>query len=145
MQFDRLSIFVTFFSLVLQWHNSRYLLVEIDGGVGQHTLREKWNPDNVVLQTNGLSCWVCPFTSTGNDKCLVDGSQFGKSMGCYSVENACLTLIVDDNTAPIRYNRRCGESNLEDGCVKVNLTLAGITYPGRACSCTTGDNCNTKV
>merc|ERR1712080_185856 len=95
---------------------------------------------------NGLSCWTCPFTSSGEDLCLTDGAELGESRECNSFQNACETLAIDDETAPLRYNRRCARSTGEDGCTEANIqTPDGNVYPGRICFCTTEDNCNTIV
>ena len=90
-----------------------------------------------------MSCWECPFDNSGKDECMINGSKLGIAMGCPSIANACGTLIVDDDTAPIRYNRMCALSKGEDGCFKVKLNVEGKIYPGRQCFCSTGNNCNT--
>lgn len=98
-----------------------------------------------IMEANGLSCWTCPFDASGKDDCLIDGSKLGQSLGCPPEANACGTLLIDDVTAPLRYNRRCALNNGKDGCVKVNVRAEGKIYPGRQCFCSTGDDCNTNV
>lgn len=145
MKFFNFAIvpFVSF--LVLQCHNSRYLLVEIDERDEKYVLRDKWTSDNVGQPANGLSCWICPYTRTGKDECLMDGTDLGRSMECSGDNNACESLIIDSDTAPIRYNRRCGISPGSDGCKHVQVRFQGQDYPGRICFCTSGSDCNINV
>lgn len=98
-----------------------------------------------VAYANGLSCYTCPFTGSGEDKCLTSSDDLGESAACNTFQNACETLAIDDESAPLRYNRRCARST-EDGCTEANIqTPDGNTYPGRICFCTSGDDCNTEV
>merc|ERR1712051_701891 len=80
---------------------------------------------------NGLSCYTCPFSSSGEDKCLTDGAELGESTECNNFQNACETLAIDDVTAPLRYNRRCARNvGGEDGCQEANIQLPdGELYP----------------
>ena len=91
-----------------------------------------------------MNCYECPFSTTGKDTCLTDGSQMGKSLECDVGNNACATLIIDDDSAPFKYNRRCGINPGKDGCVKTTVWL-NQWYKGQVCYCTTGDNCNTDI
>ena len=43
---------------------------------------------------NGLSCYTCPFSSSGEDKCLTDGAELGESTECNNFQNACETLAI---------------------------------------------------
>ena len=70
---------------------------------------------------------------------LIFNMQYYYQITCFS--------FLDDETAPIRYNRRCASNNgLDDGCTKANIEMPdGTVYPGRVCFCTSGDDCNTEV
>ena len=56
------------------------------------------------------------------------------------------TLFLDDESAPLRYNRRCARNLAhQEGCIEANIqTPDGNTYPGRVCFCDT-DDCNDIV
>merc|ERR1711910_24654 len=90
-----------------------------------------------VAYANGLTCYTCPFTSSGEDTCLMDGAELGESRECSSFQDACETLAIDDEAAPLRYNRRCARNLAhQEGCVDANIqTPDGETYPGRVCFC----------
>merc|ERR1711894_415537 len=100
-----------------------------------------------VAYANGLSCWTCPYTGSGEDECLTSSDSLGESTECSGgLQNACETLAIDDESAPLRYNRRCAHNFGSDGCQEANIqTPDGNTYPGRVCFCSSGDNCNTEV
>ena len=86
---------------------------------------------------------TCPLDNSGQDGCLIDGTKLGKSEECSPDANSCGTIIVDDDTAPIRYSRGCGSG--KDGCEHLDIRLDDKIYPARICFCSTGDDCNTKV
>ena len=53
-------------------------------------------------------------------------------------------VILDDDSAPLKYNRRCARSS-DEGCQEVNIqTPDGNVYPGRVCFCKE-DKCNDVV
>ena len=43
---------------------------------------------------NGLTCYTCPFTGSGEDACLMDGAELGESRECSSFQDACETLAI---------------------------------------------------
>jgi len=133
------------FLIIAGCSTARYLLVEIDEVIHGRLFDRNWSTEPPAA--NGLSCYTCPFSSSGEDKCLTDGAELGESTECNNFQNACETLAIDDVTAPLRYNRRCARNvGGEDGCQEANIQLPdGELYPGRVCFCSTGDNCNTEV
>ena len=58
----------------------------------------------------------------------------------------CSFRHLDDEAAPLRYNRRCARNlSHQEGCIEANIqTPDGNTYPGRVCFCDT-DDCNDIV
>jgi hypothetical protein len=97
-----------------------------------------------VAYANGLSCWTCPFTASGEDKCLFGADDLGQKGDCSGFQDSCETLAIDDESAPLRYNRRCARLGANAlGCTEVQIsTPDGETYPGRICFCQE-DDCNT--
>merc|ERR1711894_408684 len=88
-----------------------------------------------VAYANGLSCWTCPYTGSGEDECLTSGDSLGESTECSEFQKFCETLAIDDESAPLRYNRRCAPHLGPEGCTEANIqTPDGNIYPGRNAS-----------
>merc|ERR1711894_86168 len=72
-----------------------------------------------VAYANGLSCWTCPYTGSGEDECLTSGDSLGESTECSEFQKFCETLAIDDESAPLRYNRRCAPHLVQKGAQRL--------------------------
>merc|ERR1711944_362796 len=55
-----------------------------------------------------ISCYHCPYGFLPGEACLTEDDDFGHAQTCrFGFDNACESLIIENRTASIYYNRKC--------------------------------------